>query len=56
MVDLANPAPLTAKQKADLEALKAMPDEGIDIGDIPLLTDDFSKKAVRNPFYKPDKT
>jgi uncharacterized protein (DUF4415 family) len=56
LVDIENPAPLTADQKAELEALKAMPDETIDTSDIPPLTDDFWKNAVRNPFYKPTKT
>lgn len=56
LVDLENPAPLTAEQKAELESLKAMPDETIDTSDIPLLTDEFWKNAVRNPFYKPTKT
>lgn len=55
-VDLANLAPLTAQQRAELEAIKAMPDSSIDISDIPPLTDAFWKNAVRNPFYKPTKT
>jgi uncharacterized protein (DUF4415 family) len=55
-VDLARLAPLTAKEKAEIEALKAMPDEDIDTSDIPPLSDAFWKKAVRNPFYKPTKT
>jgi len=33
-----------------------MPDEAIDTSDIPPLTDEFWKNAVRNPFYKPTKT
>ena len=56
VVDLANPPPLTAKQKAQLKALKAMPDRDIDTSDIPPLTEAFWRKAVRNPFYKPTKT
>ncbi len=55
-VDLENPAPLTARQTAELDALKALPDDTIDTSDIPPLTDDFWKNAVRNPFYKPTKT
>ena len=55
-VDLANLPPLTAKQKAELEALAARPDSEIDFSDIPPLPDDFGKNAVRNPFYKPTKT
>jgi uncharacterized protein (DUF4415 family) len=32
-----------------------MPDEAIDFSDIPELTEDFWKNAVRNPFYRPVK-
>ncbi len=55
-LDLTNPPPLTGQQKAELEALKAIPDEAIDYSDIPPLGDEFWKNAVRNPFYKPTKT
>jgi uncharacterized protein (DUF4415 family) len=55
-LDPTNPPPLTDQQKAELEALKAMPDEEIDYSDIPPLGDEFWKNAVRNPFYKPTKT
>lgn len=55
-MDLASPPPLTAREKAQLKALKAMPARDIDTGDIPPLTDAFWRKAVRNPFYKPTKT
>ena len=55
-LDLTNPPPLTDAQKAELEALKTMPDEEIDYSDIPPLGDEFWKNAVRNPFYKPTKT
>jgi uncharacterized protein (DUF4415 family) len=48
--------PLTEQQKAKLEALQALPDSAIDYSDIPPLTDEFWKNAVRNPFYKPTKT
>ena len=47
--------PLTQRQKAELEALKAAPDSEIDYSDIPPLTDDFWKQAIRNPFYRPTK-
>ena len=50
-LDLTNPPPLTDQQKAELEALKSMPD-----GDIPPLSDEFWKNAIRNPVYKPTKT
>ena len=52
----AKPAPLTARQRSELDALKAMPDAAIDTSDIPPLTDAFWKNAVLNPFYKPTKT
>ena len=31
-------------------------EDAIDTGDIPPLADEFWRKAVRNPFYKPTKT
>ena len=54
-VDPAKLPPLTARQKVEFAALAAMPDSQIDYSDIPPLTDDFWKRAVRNPFYKPTK-
>lgn len=47
--------PLTAAQRAELEALAPVPDEQIDTSDIPLLSEAFWKNAVRNPFYRPVK-
>jgi len=55
-VDLANLPPLTATQEGELEALAARPDSDIDYSDIPPLTEDFWKNAVRGRFYKPTKT
>ena len=55
-LDPANPPPLTAKQLAQVAALRARPDSEIDTSDIPPLTKEFWKSAVRNPFYKPTKT
>ena len=55
-IDLGNPPSLTPSQRAEIEALKAMPDESIDYSDIPPLSDAFWEKAVRNPVYKPTKT
>ena len=55
-VDPANPAPLTAEQKAELAALAALSDQEVDVGDLPVLTEAFWQNAVRNPFYKPTKT
>lgn len=48
--------PLTKKQKSDLAALNARPDSEIDFSDIPPLTAEFLKNAVRGRFYKPTKT
>lgn len=56
VVDPTRPTPLTPEQRAELEALRALPDGAIDTSDIPPLTDEFWRKAVRNPFYKPTKT
>ena len=55
-IDLSNPPALTAAQKAELKALRAKPESEIDYSDIPPLQEDFWKKAVRNPFYRPTKT
>ena len=55
-LDLANPPPLTAKQKAQIAALRARPDHEIDTSDIAPLAKAFWANAVRNPFYKPTKT
>ena len=54
--DPANPPPLTARQKAEIAALRARPDSEIDTSDIPPLTEEFWKHAIHNPFYKPTKT
>ncbi|MGO9472413.1 MAG: BrnA antitoxin family protein [Rhodomicrobium sp.] len=48
-----NPAPLSAEQKAELEALAAMPDSEIDTGDTPSVTD--WSGAIRGAFYRPIK-
>lgn len=55
-VDLRDLPPLTDAQKAEIEALAAMPEDQIDTSDIPPLDDVFWKRAVRSPFYKPTKT
>ncbi len=55
-IDLSNPPALTAAQKAELKALRVKPESEIDLSDIPSLQEDFWKKAVRNPFYRPTKT
>jgi len=53
--DPARPRPLTRKQKAELRALAALPDEAIDTSDIPELTEEFWKGAKRGVFYRPVK-
>lgn len=56
-LDLNGPRPpLTLEQKARFERLRNRPDSEIDCSDIPELTDEFFKNAIRNPFYKPTKT
>lgn len=54
-LDLSQLPPLTAAQKAELQALDAMPDSAIDTTDIAPLTADFWKQATRSPLYKPVK-
>lgn len=51
---LANSA-VTPARKRKLAQLAAQPDSKIDYSDIPPLSEDFWKRAVRNPFYKPVK-
>ena len=48
--------PLTETQRKNLEALANLKDEDIDTSDIPELTEEFWKNAVRgNPFFRPVK-
>jgi uncharacterized protein (DUF4415 family) len=47
--------PLTARQKRELVALAALPDERIDTSDIPELPPSFWKNAIRGRFYRPVK-
>jgi uncharacterized protein (DUF4415 family) len=54
--DLAHLPPLTAKQKAELEALDARPEGDIDYNEIPPLTAKFWSDATHGRFYKPVKT
>ena len=49
----ASSRPLTRKQRAELEALAAVPDERIDLGDIPEVRDWTG--AERGRFYRPVK-
>jgi uncharacterized protein (DUF4415 family) len=55
-IDLSNLPPLTDVQKGELAALRARPDAEIDYSDIPPLSEEFWKDAVRGRFYKPIKT
>ncbi|ALR19128.1 BrnA antitoxin family protein [Sphingobium baderi] len=54
-LDPADLPPLTDAQKAELDALQALPDSEIDYSDVPALSDDFWKGAERGRFYKPIK-
>jgi uncharacterized protein (DUF4415 family) len=45
--------PLTPRQKRELAALAAMPDDKIDTSDIPELPPNAWKDAVRGRFYRP---
>jgi len=47
--------PITAERRAELKALAARPDSEIDLSDIPELTDEQLKNAVRGRFYRPIK-
>src|SRR5271163_807359 len=47
--------PLTETQKKNLETLANMKVEDIDTSDIPELTEEFWKNAVRGKFYRPVK-
>ena len=46
---------LPAGHKRRLEKLSRLPDGEIDTSDIPELTEEFWRNAVRNPFYRPVK-
>ena len=48
--------PLTATDKSRLKKLAARPQSEIDYSDIPPLTEEFWKNAVRGRFYRPNKT
>jgi uncharacterized protein (DUF4415 family) len=47
---------LSEDQLRELQALANRPDDEIDYSDIPPLDDEFWKRAVRNPFYRPLKS
>lgn len=46
---------LTAGRKRELAKLSALPDDEIDLSDMPELTDKFWRSAVRGRFYRPIK-
>lgn len=46
---------VTPAMKRRLKELASRPDSEIDFSDIPELTEDFFKGAIRNPFYRPVK-
>ena len=54
-LDLKRPAPISRKQKAELNALADMPDEQIDYDDIPALDDKMLLKMVLGGLYRPRK-
>ncbi len=54
-IDLENLPPLTARQKAEMEKLKAASGKEIDFSDIPRTGQQFWKNAVRGGLYKPVK-
>lgn len=54
-IDLTKKPKLSKESKLRLKALEAMKDEEIDTSDIPELTADWFKGAIKNPFYKPVK-
>jgi uncharacterized protein (DUF4415 family) len=47
--------PITERQRARLKALAERPDSEIDTSDIPVLTDEQRKTAVRGSVYRPVK-
>jgi uncharacterized protein (DUF4415 family) len=55
-VDLDNPAPWTKEQREELEKLRRMKDEDIDLTEMPELGDSFFKNATQPNLYRPLKT
>lgn len=47
--------PMTPARKRRLARIAARPDSEVDFSDIPSLTEDFWRNAVRNPYYRPVK-
>jgi len=46
--------PLTLNQRAELDALAALPEEAVDTSDIPELQEEFWKNAAPGNFYRPE--
>lgn len=46
---------ITEERKMELKSLAEKPDSEIDFSDIPQLDEDFWKRAISNPFYRPVK-
>lgn len=51
--DPGNPPPLTAGERAEIEALKRRRTDEVDTGDIAPLSDAFWKNAAKNPYFRP---
>jgi uncharacterized protein (DUF4415 family) len=47
--------PLTARERAKLREISARPERKIDVSDIPPMTDEQLRNAVRGRFYRPIK-
>lgn len=45
---------LTEKQKKELEAIAALPDDQINLTDIPEMTEEQMKHGVRGMFHRPE--
>jgi hypothetical protein len=46
-------SPLTPAQKRQLAKMANLPDEAIDLTEIPEFTPDFFKNAIKNPYCRP---
>ncbi len=51
-IDLANPPPLSARQKAEVERLRLLKDHDINLTDIPELDKSFWKNARHKSMFK----
>jgi hypothetical protein len=46
----------SANRRRELARLAAMPDSSIDLSDIPEAPEEFWRNAVRNPFYRRERS